>query len=117
MNDLQQRLNNQPLSNAVSYQAEGIRGAANILNNQVPINTWVQLLPNNPKRQFLYIKNLGGNNGYCKVEMSLDRQNTSAVFDIDDFNPRFVPTNAVFVRVTDPLGTGSTVVNIQVMEG
>jgi hypothetical protein len=49
--------------------------------------------------------------------LTIDRQNTSAVFDIDDFNPRFVPINAVFVRVTDPLGTGSTVVNIQVMEG
>lgn len=117
MNELQQRLNAQPLSNNPLYKSEGKNGAVQVQNYQVAINEWAQLLPTNPNRQFLYIKNLGGNNGYCKVEMSLDRQNANAVFDIDDFNPRFVPTNAIFVRVSDPLATGSTVVNIQVMEG
>ena len=116
MNDVRQRLNNQSLAQDFSQQKQGKSGRLQIRNFIVPVNSWVQLLANNSARSYLLIKNVGGNLGYCKVEMSLDNPNQNAVLEIEEFHPRFIPTN-VFVYVSDPLATGSTVVNVQVMEG
>lgn len=117
MNDVRQRLNNQPLAFDYQQAQVGKSGDLKIQNFAVAVNQWQQLLPINTNRRALSIQNLGGNAGYCRVEMALDRQNSNATFDVEDFNPRFVPTNAIFIYVSDPLATGSTVVNVQVMEG
>lgn len=118
---LQQDLERQRLANGASAAAQAAAdsksGAFRILNFQIPINEWAQLLAVNPSRKFLHIQNQGGQNGFCQADISLDTQNINALFEVNDFVPRVIPTNAIFVRVTDPLATGSTTVTIQVMEG
>jgi len=116
MNTVAERINNQALAYDYQQKSTG-KGVAKITNFAITVNTWQQLLPINTARSLLRIKNLGGNAGYCRVEMALDRENRNATFDIEDFEPRFIPTNAVYVYVSDPLATGSTVVNVQVLEG
>lgn len=116
MSTVAERINKQHL--AFDYQKESTgKGVAKITNFAIPVNSWQQLLPINTSRSLLHIKSTGGNLGYCRVEMALDRENRNATFDIEDFAPRFIPTNAVYVYVSDPLTTGSTVVNVQVLEG
>jgi len=116
MNTVAQRINSQQLAFDGQKQAV-VSGQAQTKRFAVPVNTWQQLLPINTGRRFVHIVNLGGNLGYCQVEMTLDHKARNDAFEIDDFNPRFVPTNAIYVYVSDPLATGSTVVNVQVLEG
>ena len=92
MNDLQHRFNSQPLANGSGITGqESKSGSMKVHNFLLPLNQWLQVFAINPNRQFLHIKNLGGNLGYCRLEMSLDNQGGST-FDTDDFNPRFTPT-------------------------
>lgn len=114
---LRDQLENQQLATHFGGENQRQTGAMRILNFSVPVNTWLAVLPINTGRRFLTIQNVGGDSGACRVEMSLDTQNRNAVFEIDSFEPRFVPTNAIYIYVSDPLLTGSTVVNIQVIEG
>jgi hypothetical protein len=117
---LQQDLQRQRLAQGNTANQSAVdskSGTFRILNFQIPINEWAQLLPVNPSRKFLYIQNQGGQNGFCQADISLDTQNVNALFEVNDFVPRVIPTNAIFVRVSDPLATGSTTVTIQVMEG
>lgn len=115
MSTVAERINNQALA-FDSPRKSVFRGQAKTKKFAIPVNTWQQLLPINTDRGFLHIVNLGGNLGYCQVEMTLDHKARNDAFEIDDFNPRFVPTNAIYVYVSDPLTTGSTVVNVQVLE-
>lgn len=116
-NEVRERLDSQRLAQDYQSNKLGNNGDAKIYNFAVAVNQWQQLLPINTGRRALSIQNLGGDAGYCRVEMALDRQNRNATFDVDDYRPRFIPTNAIFVYVSDPLATGSTVVNVQVIEG
>lgn len=117
MSTVAERLSSQRLADDYSVKPSGLIGPVQVVNFFVTVNTWKQVLPANTGRRFLQIKNGGGNAGYCRVELSVDRENRNATIDIDDFNPRFVPTNALYVYVSDPLNTGSTSVNIQIIEG
>ena len=82
------------------------------------VGKWTLVLPENRSRRFLSIQNRGGDLGPCSVEMTFDRQVRNIGFSLDEnFKPHIAPTNAIYVYVTDPDVTGSTNVNLQVIEG
>lgn len=117
MSDVRERLDNQTLASQFGGNSQTKSGNMRIQTFSIPVNTWAQVLPINTGRRFLSIQNVGGDSGACRVELAFDTKNRNAVFDVDEFTPRHIPTNAIFLYVTDPLATGSTVVNVQVMEG
>lgn len=81
------------------------------------MNQWTPVLAENKARRFLMIQNRDGDAGPCNVDMVFDRTNRNDAFTISDFFPLIAPTNAIYVYVTDPNGTGSESVNLQVIEG
>lgn len=115
--DVRERLDNQKLASQFGDENQKNSGSMRVLNFSIPVNTWVKVLPINTSRRFLSIQNLGGNLGACRVELAFDNQTRNAVFDVDEFTPRHIPTNAIFLYASDPLATGSNAVNVQVMEG
>lgn len=117
--DLRQKLNNQAAPQPESDVIKSFLGGGDMQNFDVDIdlNKWVLLMPRNNSRRFLMIQNRGGDFGPCNVVMSFDRQVINGAFNIDNFYPTIAPTNAIYVYATDPNNTGSTSVNIQVIEG
>ena len=114
--DVRDRLNNQSLASDFGGNGQNNNGSMRILNFSIPVNSWLKVLPIYQGRRFVSIQNIGGNAGACRVQLAYDNQNSNSLFDIEEFTPRFIPTNAVYLYVSDPLATGSTVVNVQVME-
>jgi hypothetical protein len=119
MQTLQERLGSQLPPNPQSDDKKPIvgGGAMQTLQVDAEVNRWTLVLAENKARRFLMIQNRGGDAGACNVDMVFDRQNRNDAFTINDFFPPIAPTNAIYVYVTDPYGTGSTSVNLQVIEG
>lgn len=116
---LQDRLNNQkPPNYAEKNQQHSDGTSMQTFQVDAEVGKWSPVLPENRARRFLLIKNRGGDLGPCNVEMTFDRQVKGIGFSIEDnFSPHIAPTNAIYVFVTDPDATGSTNVNLQVIEG
>ncbi len=115
---LQDRLNNQKPPNYAEKNQQYSDGTTmQTFQVDAEVGKWTLVLPENRSRRFLSIQNRGGDLGPCSVEMAFDRQVRGIGFNINDFNPHIAPTNAVYVYVTDPDVTGSTNVNLQVIEG
>ncbi len=119
MGTLEDRLQNQRPPNFVENNLKNSNGVnMQTLQINAEVGKWSLVLPENRARRFLSINNRGGDLGPCNVEMAFDRQVRGIGFSIDDsFNPYIAPTNAIYVYVTDPDVTGSTNVNLQVIEG
>lgn len=117
--DLRQQLDNQAQPNPKSDDIKPLLGGGLMRNFDVDIelNKWVLLLSQNNSRRFLMIQNRGGDLGPCNVVMSFDRQVINGAFNLDNFYPTIAPTNAIYVYATDPNSTGTSNVNIQVIEG